>query len=326
MTRSRLRVALPWLQSVLAEAAARETLPSLESLAWLGGRGRLRVLAGVAWRDWLVAPLGAAAALGEAPAGPALARHLGNAVDGTGSWCLAQPVSLAAGLDHIRMGGLPEARPTGEEATALAATVTAHFGADGLAVVGFVDGAWLLRFDTPVVCATQPPDAVVGHDVHDAMPSGRDGARVRSLMNEIQMLLHEHPVNLRRERARQLPINGWWLWGFGARARVPLAANPGWALRTDDPWLRALWVDAGAPDASAVNGDTLLALAQPPAAEQAQALAEVEAQLLRPLAARLRAGALAGVELLVGDRELTVTRAGCRAFWRRGLDPMRWLE
>ena len=323
MTLPRVRVALPWLQAALAEVVANGAPPTLDALAWLGGRGHLRTLAGSAWRDWLLEPLGGTAALNAAPAGPALAARLGQAVDGSGSWCLAQPVLLAAGLDHVRMGALEAARPATEEAAAFAATIDAHFGADGPTVVAFADGAWLLRFRATLDCDTQPPDAVVGHDVHDAMPSGPDGARVRSLMNEIQMLLHEHPVNARRERTRQPPINGWWLWGFGATAQAPQAQ--GWSLRGDDPWLRALWAEARAPDAAAPQGDTLIAQARPPVAEAAQALADVDAQLLRPLAARVRDGAFERLELLVGDRELTVTRAARWSFWRRPLDAVGWL-
>jgi hypothetical protein len=321
----RLRVALPWLQLALAEAVASATLPTLESLAWLGGRGRLQTVAGVGWRDWLLDPLGGASILSAAPAGPALAACRGQVVDGTGSWCLAQPVHLAAGLDHVRMGALQAAQPNAAEAAALAATIAAHFADDGLAVIAFVDGAWLLRFDADVQCDTQPPDAVVGHDVHAAMPSGRDGARVRSLTNEVQMLLHEHPVNLQRERARLEPINGWWLWGFGSRAPVPLAATAGWSLRGDDPWLRALWAESGAPEVSALQGDTLIAVSRPPSAQNAQALADIDAGLLHPLAAQVRNGALQQLELLLGDRELTVTRAARWSCWRRPLDVSGWL-
>ena len=326
MTRPRLRIALPWLQPALAEAVASGTLPVLESLAWLGGRGHLRTATGVAWRDWLLEPLGGTVPLQAAPAGPALATRHGQPVDGAGSWCVAHPVHLAAGLDHVRMGALEAAQPDTEEAAALAATVNAHFGAEGPAAMAFIGDAWLLRFNAVVECATQPPDAVVGHDVHDAMPSGRDGARVRSLMNEIQMLLHEHPVNARRERARQRPINGWWLWGFGVRAQVPLAPTHGWSLRGDDAWLRSLWAESGAPEASAPQGNTLLTMSRPPAAEPAQALALIDAGLLRSLATRVRNGEFVRLELLAGDRELTITPAARWAFWRRPSDVSGWLE
>jgi hypothetical protein len=270
--------------------------------------------------------MGGATLLAAAPAGPALAVRHGHTVDGAGSWCLAQPVHLAAGLDHVRMSALDTASPMTEEAEALAATVGAHFGAGGPAIVAFVDGAWLLRFSRIVECTTQPPDAVTGHDVHDAMPAGRDGARIRSLMNEIQMLLHDHPVNARRERARQLPINGWWLWGFGAQS-PPAGVDPrGWAMRSDDPWLRALWPSAVAPVMTALAGDTLIAMAHPPSPDNEQALATIDAGLFRWLTTLVREGRVEQLDLLTGDRELSFAPAARWAFWRRPLPVSGWVQ
>ena len=326
MTRPRVRVALPWLQPALAAAVASENLPSLEALGWLGGRGRLRTRATADWREWLLEPMGGAKVLAAAPAGPALAARHGHAVDGTGSWCVAQPVHLAAGLDHVRMSGLDAASPTTEEAAALGTTISAHFGADGPAIVAFVEGAWLLRFSTVVECVTQPPDAVTGHDVHDSMPAGRDGARIRSLMNEIQMLMHEHPVNARRERARQLPINGWWLWGFGAQSHPAGVDSRGWSMRSDDPWLRALWPSAVTPAMTALEGDTLIAMAQPPSPDNGQALAAIDAGLLHWLAALVRDGRIGQLDLVAGDRQLSLTPAARWSFWRRPLPVRGWLQ
>ena len=125
MTRSRVRVALPWLQPALAAAVAGENLPSLDALGWLGGRGQLQTRAAADWREWLLAPVGGATVLAAAPAGPALAASHGYAVDGTGSWCAAHPVHLAAGLDHVRMSALDAASASPEEAEALAPMVVA---------------------------------------------------------------------------------------------------------------------------------------------------------------------------------------------------------
>ncbi|MDH5228106.1 MAG: hypothetical protein OEW50_11955 [Gammaproteobacteria bacterium] len=326
MTRPRLRVALPWLQPALAAAVASETLPALDAMCWLGGRGQLQTSAGTDWREWLLQPMGGAKVLEAAPAGPTLAARYGHATDGTGSWCVAHPVHLAAGLDHVRMSALDAASPTTAEAEALAATIGAHFGAEGPAVVAFIDGAWLLRFANFVECTTQSPDSVAGHDVHDAMPAGRDGARIRSLMNEIQMLLHDHAVNARRERARQLPINGWWLWGFGAHSHPAGVDTRGWAMRSDDPWLRALWPAAVAPVMTALEGDTLIAMAQPPSPDNGQALATVDAGLFRWLATLVREGRIGRLDLLAGDRELSIMPASRWAFWRRPLAVSGWLQ
>jgi hypothetical protein len=327
MSGHRVRVALPWLPAALAEAAAQSSLPALDTLcAWLG-RGTRSGVTSADWREWLLAAVTPAAAdvLRAWAAGPSVAWASGIASPGDrGTWCLAQPVHLAAGLDYLRLAPLRSLALTEADARDLGTTLHDHFGATDFAVAGVVDGAWVLRFPGAVDCTAQPPDAAVGRDIHGFMPTGRDGARIRSRGNEIQMLLHDHPVNRRRERAGLLPVNGGWLWGFGvvpAQAVVPdLAA---WELRVADPWLRALWRArggrAGAPASqpTAVECGTLMALEEPPSPTAAESLLWVEREWLQPLAAGLRRGSIAQIELLSGDAEWQVRAADRWRFWRR---------
>ena len=164
--------------------------------------------------------------------------------------------------------------------------------------------------------------------------TGRDGARIRSLMNEIQMLLHEHPVNQRRERARLLPVNGWWLWGFGDASADASAGNVDhWSLRSDDHWLRAVWsaleTDAGdltTFGSDTPSGDTLIALSQPPAERTEDSLTAVDAGLLSLLASNVRAGTIRSVDLFAGSTTLRVDSSARLQFWRRPVALSRWLE
>lgn len=327
MSGGRVRLALPWLPAALADASSQRALPELATMAaWLG-RGARQGVTASAWREWLLAAVtpDASGMLQARAAGPsvAMASGLGSPGDGA-TWCLAQPVHLAAGIDHLRLAPLRSLALSAADAQELGASIQAHFGDTDFAVAGVVDGNWLLRFPGPVDCATHAPDAAVGRDVHGYMPTGRDGARIRSRSNEIQMLLHEHPVNQRRERAGQLPVNGAWLWGFGVvPARAPAQQVAGWELRAADPWLRALWRGQGgrvptlAWPLAAVQGATLIALDEPPAAVATESLLWVERGLLQPLAAGLRSGSIGRVELLLGDAEWLV-RAGDRwRFWHR---------
>ncbi len=333
MAAARVRVALPWLQAALAETSANDSLPDMQALQWLSGRGRLVPGEPQAWREWLLEPVGGADLLACWPGGPALALASGLTAAGPGSWCVAQPVHFAAGLDHLRLAPLAQAVLTDEDARALGALVSSHFGAGELTVAGFVQGAWLLHFIRPIDCSTQPPDAAVGRNVHDFMPAGRDGARIRSLMNEIQMLLHEHPVNQRRGRARLLPVNGWWLWGFGDRsADVPAGNLDHWSLHTDDRWLRAAWSAQGfgVGDLTAVggdtpSGDTLMALSQPPAERAEDSLTAVDSGLLSRLASSVRAGTIRSVDLFAGSATLRVGSSARLQFWRRPVALSRWL-
>jgi hypothetical protein len=324
----RVRVALPWLQAALAEASARGASPAMESLCWLAGRGRIVAGASFPWREWLLASLGepGVSALQRWPAGPCVAALSGLAgTPGAGSWCVAMPVHLAPGLDHLRLAPLAQAALDDQDASELGATVRSHFGGEAFSLHGFTAGAWLLRFNKVITCATQPPDAAVGHNVHDFMPSGPDGARIRSQMNEIQMLLHEHPVNERRVRARKLPVNAWWLWGFGETPQDSQVMDCAqWDLRTDDAWLRGLWhaqsAEAG-PDSATVSEplrrDCLIAFSQPTAGPGEESLAAVDAGLLSWLRAQVRSGAIERLDLLAGDVAVQVDSTARFRFWRR---------
>ncbi len=127
MAAARVRVALPWLQAALAETSANDSLPAMNALRWLGGRGRLVSGEARAWREWLLEPVGGASLLAHWPAGPTLALENGLAAAGPGTWCVAQPVHLAAGLDHLRLAPLAQAELTEDEAGALGAHVSFAF-------------------------------------------------------------------------------------------------------------------------------------------------------------------------------------------------------
>jgi 2,3-bisphosphoglycerate-independent phosphoglycerate mutase len=65
-----------------------------------------------------------------------------------------------------------------------------------------------------------PPHDISGKAVLDSLPSG-DGADVlNNIMNHAQMVLHTHPVNVRRKDLGNLPANSVWLWGHGKTPRI----------------------------------------------------------------------------------------------------------
>ena len=62
---------------------------------------------------------------------------------------------------------------------------------------------------------TIPPHDITGKAIIDSLPSGDGADMLNNLMNHAQMVLHNHPVNLRRKEQGQLPANSVWLWGHG---------------------------------------------------------------------------------------------------------------
>ena len=85
------------------------------------------------------------------------------------------------------------------------------------------------------------------------MPAGDDGRRWRRLMNEAQIILHNHPINLERLDHGQLPANSLWFWGGGALPDHVRAA--GCRIASVDPVVAALARQAKVPLSEPMAGE-----------------------------------------------------------------------
>jgi hypothetical protein len=87
--------------------------------------------------------------------------------------------------------------------------------------------AWLITGDLlrDLPCASLA--CAVGRSLDPWLPStgNPQGAVLRRLQNELQMLLYTHPLNEQREAEGRLPVNAVWLHGAGALA-AGFEANP----------------------------------------------------------------------------------------------------
>jgi len=66
-----------------------------------------------------------------------------------------------------------------------------------------------------VYCGVPPLSGMAGRSLDHERPTTAPQKAQHKLLTEIQMLLHTHPVNQKREAAGQMPINSLWLWGGG---------------------------------------------------------------------------------------------------------------
>jgi hypothetical protein len=169
-----------------------------------------------------------------------------------------------------------------------------------------------------------PCDAL-GRNLRELLPSGRDAVRARSLVNDLQMLLHEHPVNERRALRGLPPVNSVWLWGMG-KMREPTAAVQG-DLLTDDAWLAALWQRHGGRVRSVIEIAHALqeggadlrvaAVAGRDGRRAADVLQALEATVFAPVREALAASQVSRVSLYGGGRVIDLTPSARWAFWRR---------
>ncbi|MDO9314024.1 MAG: hypothetical protein Q7T97_05715 [Burkholderiaceae bacterium] len=196
-------------------------------------------------------------------------------------WGLLTPVHWHVGREHITLADPSALDLPAEESRALFDAVRPLFEDDtdddqeGGSMTWAAPTRWYLAHDHLVDLPCASIDRVIGRNVDlwlrgDPQASAEQLARVRwvrRLQNEVQMLLHQHPVNEAREERGALPVNSFWLSGCGTaqaaraqvtvdtRLRAPLLAEDwaGWA----DAW-RSLDADALGPlAAAAARGESV---------------------------------------------------------------------
>jgi hypothetical protein len=149
-----------------------------------------------------------------------------------GEWpaatCLhAEPIHLSAGIDDLSLL-LPAAPTQDEEARLLASLqpLMAVAGFDLQASPSGTRGHWYMLCDRQLSLTTYSPRAGIATRIYEAQPQGEDGGALRRVMTEAQMLLHEHPVNQRRERRGVPTLNALWFWGSASLTLVTQQATP----------------------------------------------------------------------------------------------------
>ncbi len=304
-------------------------LPSLERLL---ARARLEVTGSAPLQAWAAGQFGLD---GKAlPLGPW--QLLGEGIDpGTHTWVCLTPMPLEAGARQVMHAAGSPIDLAPPDAERLVATLNEHLADDGIEIVSPHPMRWYARCASADFHAAPPP--VAGAVLTEAsLPRGPDGARWRRLLTEMQMLLHDHPVNEAREARGQRAINALWAWGAGQMHALPPRSPETWA--TDDPLLRGLarataagqapstaqsnatrvpaarldWIHADAAARAVRAGD---------AATWRKALHEIDAGPVRERLQALRAGTIGMLTLhAIGDTETLraeITRHDLRRFWRR---------
>lgn len=323
----RIELLLPgllWPLDALGNAARDLPLPGLAALL---GRGRI---------DWtrpchLDDVLARRAGLDAAAAPWAALRLAGEGCDpGAATWLCADPVTLQLARDFFILAGVDQDPPSQDEAEAMVASLNAELGEVGRFFAA-APTRWYLRVEGEVALVTHPPRRVIGRRIDAFLPAGPQAAYWQRVGNEIQVLLHTHPVSEGREAAGLPRINSVWLWGAG-RATPSALDAPIWS---DDALLRGLGGAVARPlpadlepvlrQAAAQASVVLDALEGPCLAGDVALwrarLVELDRLWLAPLVDALYAGRIAEIALVApGDRATLALSLGARdrwRFWRR---------
>ncbi len=201
------RLATPALDALLAGSHEFERIDGDE---WTLATPHERALAkALGWRSDADAPLPWAARQAAA-----------DGIDvGTAAWGLVTPAHWRVGADAIhhadpRSLGLDEAT-----SRALFDAVRPLFESEGMTLLWGAPLRWYASHADLAAMPTASLDRVVGRSLDRWLPTEPSARRARRLQNEVQMLLHTHPVNAEREAAGALTVNSFWLSGCGALQR-----------------------------------------------------------------------------------------------------------
>lgn len=331
---ARVTLVLPslvWPGSGIASPLQRLNLPAL---AMLLGRGKPQREASIPWSRWLPAQFGAETLpwaelrlAGESSL-PAV----------TCNWLLcADPVSLAFASDALLLRGPREIGLDADETAAIRASLATEFGELGQWLAASPSRFYLAP-TAPVSARFHPLQEVLGRPVALFAAEGEGAREWNRIANEIQVMLHNHPVNQARAEHGQLSANALWFWG-GAQETAIALSSPANHICSRDPLLRGLaqrtgstQVDtptrlgAGVPGHSWMHDARLQEAAQDGDLDAwLAALDDIEHLILQPLILGWRDGRIDEIRLLAPSDRLTLstrlTTTARWAFWRKPLPP-----
>lgn len=152
----------------------------------------------------------------DVPAAALTRELLAGDADGA-TWLSADPAWVQPDINGVRLLACGQLQLSMDEAEALAAPLKPVFGDAGMLLEVSTPDRWHLRLPTgsplPEFAA---PEQALGEDLSQHLPQGPEGRRWRVLLNEVQILLHQHPLNTQRRAHGLSPVNSVWLWGGGS--------------------------------------------------------------------------------------------------------------
>ena len=245
---------LIWPEPADQFALGKLAAPGLE---WLLARARLDRQPPRPFETVLTGRFG----LDPAPCGAL--RLLGEGCDDarSGHWLCADPVHLHFHQERIILADPGAFDLADDEANDIVAALNAEFADVGQFHVANAR-RWYLKLNVApqghflrgaVDHLAEPISAVAGRRVDGEI----SGLPLSRWLNEVQMFLHGHPVNERRQTIGQPAINSLWLWGGGS---LPEVAAPTFsAVFSDNPLAAGLARVTGIPqfDRPAALADVL---------------------------------------------------------------------
>ena len=305
---------LPALETLLSRGTAADSTCENEP-AWLCARFGVQKQV-----DWPVAPLAFAGDGGD---------------PGAGYWLRADPVHLRVHNDGLILLAPETLEIAEDESRELTGALNRQFEAEGFVFHAPHPRRWYVKIPqapkSPKIRTITLKQAI-GRDVNRLLPEGEERLRWHRIFNEVQMLLHAHPVNMAREKRGATLVNSVWFWGGGT---LPATSSPFDAIQSDDPLAMGLAKTAGIMPAPlpansklAAGNNSLVDIRDAErefirgnVASWQAVLERLETRWFVPVLDGLRVGRIgrAVVATVTGGRrhEWSVTRGALWRIWRR---------
>lgn len=260
------------------------------------------------------------------PSAPLSALGAGLSLERT--WLHAELVHFAAGLNEVALVRLHgEHAVTVDERAALLQTLREHVESIGSSIDMTAAGNYLLGSSQHWDVQTVTPELARTQDWNIALPRGPDAGRLRRLMTELQMLLHDHPVNEARARRGVPAANAVWLWGNGA-ARSSARADSPVCLGSNEYLAGVCSLESWSAPRSLTdleqvlnepNANSNIVVVSSEATSQ-----EAQAQVLSTAVAALDSGRCRTIDLVLDPWHVSVDRWALKKFWRAPRSIEQW--
>ncbi|HEY8010341.1 MAG TPA: phosphoglycerate mutase [Rudaea sp.] len=246
-------------------------------------------------------------------------------------WLRADPVYVMADAVTLRLVACGNLDLSAAEIDGFAQALKPLFGDAGFPLEATRTDRWYLHCAREAKLPTfSTPAAALGDDLALHLPEGENAQRWRRLLNEVQIVLTQHPLNAQRTRRGLPPVNSLWIWGAGTL--------PEWVrgdftqVFSNDEITHALAKLAKIPVSSSLS-DALKPIPSPTAGETAQGdkgtsllvdladqhdIAALERDWFTPLDTALRERKIDVLHLRFESGErCTIKPAHRWRFWRR---------
>jgi hypothetical protein len=130
-------------------------------------------------------------------------------------WLRADPVTMWADMAQVFMTSYGFADLDPYERNEIELCVRDVLQEEGLNLHADHPERWCIALGSPIEFGFTPLDEALGMDVAEALPDHPEALYWRRILNEVQVALHNCPVNVRRRATGKREVNSVWFWGGG---------------------------------------------------------------------------------------------------------------